>query len=148
MVFDCFLCFSLLCLLLRSYSFDRRSVLGACKGAFAAYPRLRLRYSTNPLTVTLPWDLQSLPTVELLLQPRRRPRQYIPGIGRRCRVVDDDPGRRRDPPPGPQRSASGGAGVGRSTGISRKFKVFLEKNRAIRQNSTSADCPKSACSIV
>ena len=27
-----------------------------------------VRYSTIPLTAPLPWDLQSLPTVELLLQ--------------------------------------------------------------------------------
>ena len=88
---------------------DRRSVLGVSQGAFAAYPPCGPVFH-DPLDSPPPLGSPVVADGGAAAAAPRQPRQYIPGIGRRWRVVADYPGRRRDPPPGPPRSASGGAG--------------------------------------
>lgn len=88
---------------------DHRSVLGVSQGAFAAYPRCAPVFHV-PLDSPPPLGSPVVADGGAAAAAPRQPRQYIPGIGRRWRVVADYPGRRRDPPPGPPRSASGGAG--------------------------------------
>lgn len=104
---------------------DHRSVLGVSQGAFAAYPPCGPVFH-GPLDSHPPLGSPVVADGGAAAAAPRQPRQYIPGIGRRCVVVADDPGRRRDPPPGPPRSASGGAGVRCRNLVKHYFSTFFD----------------------